>query len=76
MADLHIIEAEPIAADLVERLEQALALAREDKLSSVAIALVYRDGSTGDAWSQPPSMGALIGATALLQAHLIQALDE
>lgn len=62
MGELVAIEPEGVDADLIERLEHALEKARGGQVSSVAIALVYRDGSTSTAWSSPPHWAALLGA--------------
>lgn len=71
MTELTAIEPEPVAIDVIETLEAWLALAREGQLSSVAIAAVYRDGSSGDGHSFIHSIGTQIGAVAILQARLI-----
>lgn len=55
---------------VVERLEDVLAMAKEGKLSSVAIAYVYRDGSSGAVYSRIPSLPALIGSVSILTARL------
>jgi hypothetical protein len=73
--ELHAIDAEPPGADVIEKLEEALATAREGKLSSVAIAVVYRDGKTGRSWSNAPSVPLLIGSIARLEAALIRKID-
>jgi hypothetical protein len=75
--DLHVIEAEPAADDIAEKLREALADAEAGRLSCIAIAVVYRDGSTGNSWSKMPSIGTLVGSIALLQARLQRLiLDE
>ena len=71
---LSVIEAEPVGADVIDRLEELLEKARAGEISSVAAAVVYRDGSTGSCWSSAPSFGLLIGSTAVLQANLIAML--
>lgn len=77
MPDLHVIEAEPEANDIAEKLRAALADAEAGRLSSIAIAVVYRDGATGNSWSKMPSIGTLVGSVALLQARLQRLiLDE
>jgi hypothetical protein len=74
--DLKVIEPEPCGADVVEKLEEALEKAKSGELSSVAIAIVYRDGCTGSSWSAPLSYSILIGAVARLQHRLIASGDE
>jgi len=75
MAELHAITAEPAGEEVVAVLERALEQARAGEISSVGLAVVYRDGSTQQAWSSPPSIGTLIGSTARLVYRLNQALD-
>jgi len=76
MADLIAIHAEPEGEDIIEQLESWLALARDGKLSSVAVAVVYRDGSTGDGFSKIHSLGTQIGAVAVLQSRLISLITR
>jgi hypothetical protein len=69
-ADLVPLESEPPGADVVAKLEEVLAKAREGEISSCAIAVVYRDGSSGRSWSSAHSLTALTGSIALLlHAH-------
>lgn len=75
MAELKVLDAEPIGEDVIAKLEEALAEAREGRLSSVAIATVERDGTTNRSWSTAPSMSLLIGSVARLQAALIRRAD-
>jgi hypothetical protein len=72
LASLKVLDAEPVGADAVEKLEDALTKAKAGELSSVAIAVVYRDGTSGRAWSAAPSLSCLIGAVARLQSALIE----
>lgn len=75
-AELRVIDAEPIGEDAAARLEEALEQVRNGAVSSVGLALVYRDGSTGTCWSEAPSIGTLIGAVARLQHRLLKIGDE
>lgn len=70
MTTLRVLEPESPAANVIETLEEALAAARAGELSSVAIALVYRDGSAGALWSDLPSRVAALGSVSRL-AHKI-----
>ena len=70
--DLRVIDAEPAGSSIVERLEEALEAAKEGRLSSVAIACVYRDGSTSNTWSALPSVPLMIGAVTRLQHELLE----
>jgi len=76
MTKLKVIDAEPIGVDVVATLESVLERAREGRISSVAIAMVYRDGSTNRTWSKSPSLSALVGAVARLLAALIRMADS
>lgn len=73
-ADLIPIDCEPPDGDVIAKLEETLAIAREGRVSAVAIAVVYRDGSTGDAWSKPHSIATLLGATSVLAQRLASLL--
>lgn len=73
---LSVIEPEPAGASVIDTLRDIIEDAEAGKVSSVAIAIAYRDGTVGTAWSEVPSMGLLIGATARLQWRLIQAQVE
>ena len=75
MAELVQLDAEPIGSDVIEKLEEVLTAARDGKISSVAFAVVYRDGTTGRGWSKPPSLSLLIGSIARLEAALIRRAD-
>lgn len=73
---LRVIDAEPLGEDVVQKLEEALVEARAGKLSSVAVAVVYRDGCTGTSWSNPPSIGLLLAAATRLQYRLLKIGEE
>ncbi len=75
-ANLRTIDAEPLGEDVIARIEEVLELARKGEFSSVAIASVYRDGSTGKSWSAAPSLSLLIGSVARMQAALIRRSDD
>jgi hypothetical protein len=51
---------------VVAKLEEVLAEARGGNISAVAIAVVYRDGSSGRSWSKRHSQTAMIGSVDLL----------
>lgn len=66
-AEIEVLDSEPPNTDdVVAKLEEALQAAREGKISAVAIAIVYRDGSSGRSWSKRHSETAMIGAVDLL----------
>lgn len=76
MADLHAIDPEPAAQDVIATLERALAQARAGELSSVAVAAVYRDGAVGAEWSTLPSRAAMLGSVSRLAHKLNVEADE
>jgi hypothetical protein len=76
VAELHLLSAEPPGKDVLAIIKEVLAEAEAGRLSSVAIAVVYRDGATGNCWSSPPNAGLQIGAVATLQAKLMRAVIE
>lgn len=71
MLDLTVIESEPAGAGIVEYLETLLEQAQAGALSSIAVAKVYRDGTTGSGWSELPSLATMIGAVTILQSKLV-----
>lgn len=75
-AQLRTIEPQPLGKTIISRLEWALELARKGELSSVAIAVVYRDGCGGHQYSDVPSCGLLVGTIARMQAAIIRDIDE
>jgi len=66
MTSLRVLDPEPPAANVIETLEDALVEARQGRLSSVAVAIVYRDGAAGGTWSELPSRVAMLGSIARL----------
>ncbi len=75
-ADLIPLDSEPAADGVVERLEEVLAKAREGRISAVAIAIVYRDGSTGDCRSKLPSIGTMAGAVSVLLNRICRIITD
>lgn len=65
-ADVEVLQSEPVGEDVIAKLEEVLVQAREGKISSVAIAVVFRDGASGRSWSTAPRITALAGSIALL----------
>ena len=76
MADLRVIDAAPVSKSIIEVLEEALEKAKNDDLSSVAIAWIYRDGAPGWNWSETPNTSTMIGAIERLKADIIRNIDE
>ena len=76
-ATLHKLDiSAPAGADVIATLEAVLEKARAGELSCVAVAMVYRDGCTGQRFSDAPLTGALIGSLAIGQQRLIAQLSE
>ena len=73
---LRVIEAEPQGKNIITTLEWALDEARKGNLSSIGLAVVYRDGSIDHHWSDAPNCSLLIGSCARLQAAIIRSVDE
>jgi hypothetical protein len=72
-AKLVELHAEPaVSPDVADRLTEICEAVQNDRVSSVAIAVVYRDGSTGTCYSAPPSVGLLIAAVTRLQHRLLR----
>jgi hypothetical protein len=69
---LHAIDAEPATSDTVRTLEAVLEQARAGELSSVAVAYVFRDGSSGSEWSEAPSFSCLVGAITRMQFAIME----
>ncbi len=76
LADLIAIDPEPVGADVVAYLEHQLARAREGTLSAIAVAYVYRDGTTGSGFSRQHNLAAMTGAVTALQAKLVADMIE
>jgi hypothetical protein len=74
MADVRVLDAEP--CDTVKKLEEALEKAKAGQLSSVAIAVVYRDGTCGRSWSTAPNLSCIIGSIARLQYAVMEFSEQ
>jgi hypothetical protein len=74
-AELKVLQAEPLGNDLVIVLEEALEMARDGRLSSVAVCGVFRDGCTWQMHSDAPSAGLMIASLAILQHKLMDAVS-
>jgi hypothetical protein len=70
-AEVEVLDSEPPNTDdVIAKLEEALAAAREGRISAVAIALVYRDGTPGRSWSKLHSRTTMLGSVSLLH-HIL-----
>jgi hypothetical protein len=74
-AQLKLLHPEPPINGVVPLLEDLLEQARRGELSSIAVAIVYRDGASGRGWSKIPSHAALLGSVARLQHCLLTSID-
>lgn len=68
---LVALEAEPPAVGAIEKLQDLLKQVKRGEISSLAFAVVLRDGSGDQNWTYAPSPLALIGAVAMLQHRLL-----
>jgi hypothetical protein len=76
MPDLRVINAEPQGAEIFEAITEAMDLAADSQLSSVALCYVYRDGTVSWRWSHAPNSSAMLGSMARMQADFIRHLDD
>lgn len=76
MAPLREITCEPPNETIVPLLESLIERAKSGELSAVAVALVDREGCTGQEWSKLHSFGTMIGSVATLQHRLIERMIE
>lgn len=76
MAELRVIEPDDPAENVIAVLEEVLELARAGELSSVGIAMAYRDGRTGQRLSDTPFVGVLIASAGIMHHRLIAELIE
>lgn len=74
-AELRTLTAEPLGTGIIEILEDMLVEARKGNLSSIAVAKVFRDGTTGSEWSHLPSYGLMLGALARLSYRMNVRMD-
>lgn len=75
MPDLHVIDAEPVDESVVTYLEHVLEQAKEGRYSAVAIAYVYRDGSTGSGFSRQHSLATMVGGVEAMKAKLLKEME-
>lgn len=76
MAELHTIEPQNGAEDVIATLERALLKAKSGQVSAVGVATVYRNGNMGASWSSLPSTPMMLGAVSRLWHTLNLLLDE
>jgi len=76
MTDLVPLDPEPLGVDVIKTLEAVLEMARDGRVSSVAIAVVYRDGTSDGSWSTAPSSIRLVGAIDRLGYRFNRSIDR
>jgi hypothetical protein len=70
--DLRAIDVEPVSASVLAYLEDLTERARAGEFSTIAVAYVYRDGSTGSGHSDAHNLAAIVGAVEALKTKLIR----
>lgn len=70
-AQLLPITCEPPGAGIEELLDQLREAHASGELSAIAVAVVYRDGSTGSLTSPTPSYATMIGALDLARHRML-----
>lgn len=75
MPSFSVLDAEPVGESVVKLLENIMLRAQKGELSSVAIAVVERDGTADWDWSQAPNTSTLIGSVERMKADLIRSAD-
>lgn len=75
LASLSVIPSFEPDANVVERLEEVLALARSGEVSMVAIATVERDGGSGWSFSELSNASTMLGAIERMKARIILKTD-
>ena len=71
MADIRVLETSgSVNQYAVEKLEKYLELAKKGEVTSVALAVTYNDGSTGQSWSPTSNLFGLLGSLTLLTVEL------
>lgn len=75
MADIRLIDAAPVEQAVVSYLETVLARAKNGEYSAVAVAVVYRDGSTGSGYSNQYNLATMVGSPEQLKAKLLKDME-
>lgn len=69
--DLRVIDSVPADKSVTDYLEHVAAKIAEGNVSAIAVAFVYRDGSTGSGYSEQPNSATMVGAVEALKAKLV-----
>ncbi len=75
-AKLYSIDSEPEGDGIVSLLQEALEQAYAGELSSIAVVMVNKDGTTSQAHSFLPSFGLMLGSAHRLIHKLNIEMDE
>mgnify|MGYP004718357265 CR=1 FL=1 len=82
MSELKVVEFKPLPlvshdqTEVIRKLEEALALARKDDFTSVALILVARHGDIRDGWHDGGRPYVMVGAIESLKADYLNACIE
>jgi hypothetical protein len=76
MADVKVIDAEPLGKGIIEVLDFFRAMAERGELSSLAVATVLRDGSPQWKWSHAPNTSTLLGSVERMKHAMIVKKDS
>ena len=66
----------PVSPAVAELLNELTQWVEDGKVSSLAVAVVHRDGSTSTGWSSPATLATLVGAVERVKYRLIEAMGE
>lgn len=73
---LTALTPEPLGGNVIGTLDRALEMAEKGEVSSVAVAIVLRDGRCQALWSDAPSTGTLLGSISRLAHKINLEIDE
>ncbi len=76
MSKLVALEPEPLGDTVTPMLKDVLAKAEAGEISSLGLAIVYRDGCVGQMWTDAANFGLLLGAAHRLAAQINAEMDE
>lgn len=73
---LELITCAPPIEGIADMLDRVSEIAGEEGISSMAIAIIDRNGESHTLWSESSTAQSLIGAVAVLQARLVSQLID
>lgn len=74
MVELRAIDPAPPGKEVSEYLDHVREKVRRGNVSAIAVAFVYRDGSTGSGHSALPNTATMVGSVEALKAKLIRSM--